>query len=138
MKAVFNLTETTYVSAMWYLEFPPSLGTGGRAGNWQLMLYKDTPESPWRGTYRFRYYVDAAIFSSQDERSVYELSFREDVTESELVADLEGMARQLGQLMGATLQDCMTVNGGLHEFLAASGDKPWMHVKIPDVPVSQA
>ncbi len=62
---IFELTETSYVEAVWYVAWTDK--------DWMAMVYRDTPEAPWRATYRFRYYRDSEAFQSDDEKSIYDV-----------------------------------------------------------------
>jgi len=65
-KPVFEVGPESYVDHLWF------------AGNEEMdimgLLYRDSKTSPWRLTYRFRYYNSSDPFDPKDKKNVYQLT----------------------------------------------------------------
>lgn len=66
MSAIITITETTRVEAFWIV--------GWGLGDWLAVVYRDTADSPWRATSRFRHYAATKVWESGDRKVAYEIA----------------------------------------------------------------
>ncbi len=120
---IFDLTETTYIEAVWYVSWPDA--------DWMAMVYRDTPEAPWRATYRFRYYKDAEAWQSQDEKAIYEIRAKDGAAETvtKLAAGFDAVSAEIARQQQGQ-RWIMVVRGSADRFTDLLVKQPWAHVKV--------
>lgn len=124
----FAFTEQTYVEAIWFVAW--------KGADWMGAVYRDTPESPWRATYRFRYYVDDLdAFESQDRKSGAHMRANEDdggtdEARARMVAAMEMVAKMTTARYAATINWRGNVQGSAAAALTLLGRQSFGYVKV--------
>ncbi len=130
---IFDLTETSYIEAAWFVAWEMT--------DWMALVYRDTPEGPWRATYRFRYYADGArtdAFDSDDRKSGYHIRAKDGTPETRdrLVHTLDLLAARMVEEKHARLWK-LDVQGDTDRYTDLLVTQPWAHVKVsPKMPTA--
>jgi len=123
--AIFEFGETTYVDRMWFVGLPPY-------GDWMAALYRDSPDAPWRATYRFRYYrTPDDAWDGQDEKYTYDAKATDGSEHSreKLRAVLAFTASQLADAEGGELT-VLVIEGNGERATKLMAAQPWAHVRV--------
>jgi hypothetical protein len=116
--AIVDFTNETYIDTVWFLAWDQT--------DWMATIFKDTAESPWRLTYRFRYY-DPSGDDDKDKKSPYQLRAKDGSEDS-----LRRLHDATNLIVGMTekqfalkVNACVPVKGDAHAYYAALEKQPW-------------
>ncbi|HEX9640570.1 MAG TPA: hypothetical protein VGB13_04580 [Candidatus Krumholzibacteria bacterium] len=88
-------------------------------------VYRDEGESAWRFWYRFRWYRDARVFESEDQKTFYEGTASADLGET-----LTAMRAALGVLVARGPFEEIVVDSADPEIvITLLGEQPWATVE---------
>lgn len=120
-KAVFVFTEESRIEVFWYVK--------AHMLDWMGMVYRDSPTSPWKLTYRFKYYASPDDPSDpNDRRSAYELTVK-DPTPEGLIAKTDRMVAIIAErLEGVSSRH--VVGGGTEDLNRVMAGLPFVHARM--------
>lgn len=130
---VFAVDEHTEIQAYWFVSMPAD-----QQFDWAAMVFRDSSESPWRATYRFRYYAEASVGKHpsewRDEFSVFEITPNEQEDEPGKLVEVIGSLAKLfvdgtvavfmGPANGEEFTAWLTEQNFAHGYLVDAEGKP--------------
>jgi hypothetical protein len=120
--AIFEFTADSYIEAFWFVHYA--------ATDWMAAVYRDGPDTPWRCTYRFRYYASADDPDDpNDRKSAYEM----ELTDARRLPQLIEMLDTLAHALATTSQGHVhkvVVQGDAEQGLRLIRDLPWIHSRV--------
>lgn len=121
---IFTITETSYVECLWDISCHDM--------EVMALVYKDSPEKPWRATYRFRYYQDKKVFDSADRKSVYHLRAKssDDADRDQLVKAMDMLAAMTRAAFPEARVERQPVRGGADVFMSLMLKRPSSHAVV--------
>lgn len=129
---MIDIRPGNYISRIWFLYQP------GGCGGFDVLahLWRRLPEGPWIFEYRFRYYVDEKTHDSKDRKSGYTATVRDAVSEAEIRQKVERALQViLAALPGGFQMDRTDIETDEpRAVLHLLGKKPYLHLKIEDLP----
>jgi hypothetical protein len=126
----FDLSEMEYLSGVWFV--------GGQEGDWMAMVYRNTGETDWRLTYRFRYNEGKQVgdpFNDEDRKKWYELTAAPGEGAEKKLVDCTNFVAQMTALRYNTTVDFIDVRGEPALFVEKAGGRSWLHMSSEEEPV---
>jgi hypothetical protein len=110
-----EIKPNDYVLGIWIFDSPPYNLLG--------LVLKD--ESGWQFHVRSRTYIDDKVFDSADHKRFWEVRFKGDQTEAQVLEDVRGIFKSMQRAFGG---------GDYHETLVRSTDPHALHQALKKTP----
>lgn len=117
-----------YCLAFWFAEWE-ARNAKERPGSWLAGVWREKNADHWTLKYRFRYYVDAKIFDSDDERSVYEFQPELETPEAKLLESV-GVVAALNKARFRCEVDFVLVRGDAEAAMKKLMERPWVNLRF--------
>ncbi len=110
-----------YFSTVWFVN------SADNTLDWYGAVWRDEG-GDWRGAYRFRYYRDAKVIDSKDEKSWYAVLFPPQTKEQVVVSALQLVADMVAKDHGGEIHKVLLRTSNTQKILEMLKREPWFHV----------